>query len=106
MSDEEVLVIEILDEDAGIALAELIAVSHLSREELIDLVDQGVLHPSGESEASWRFPPAALATARSAARLRDAFELETPALVLALELLERIEELQRRVRELECQLLG
>ena len=106
MSDEEVLLLEIVDEGAGIAFGELIAASRLTREELIDLVELGALHPSGETEASWRFPPAALATARSAARLRSAFELETPALVLALGLLERIDELQHRVRELECQLLG
>ncbi len=106
MSDEEVLLLEILDEDAGIAFAELLAASHLARQDVIELVELGALHPSGDSEATWRFPPAALATARSAARLRAAFELEPAALVVALGLLERIDDLQRRVRELECQLLG
>ena len=106
MSDEEVLLLELLDEGAGIAFTELLAASRLSREELVELVDQGALQPSGESEASWRFPPDALVIVRSAARLRAAFELETPALVVALGLLERIDELERRVRELECQLLG
>ncbi len=103
---DELLLLEILDEDAEIAFAELLAATRLSREELIDLVELGALHPIGESEASWRFPSAALATARSAARLRAAFELETPALAVVLGLLERIDELERRVRELECQLLG
>ncbi len=106
MSEEELLLLELLDEDAGIAFTELLAASRMSRDELIELIEQGALQPSGESEASWRFPPAALVTVRSAARLRSAFELETPALVVALGLLERIDELERRVRELECQLLG
>jgi chaperone modulatory protein CbpM len=105
MSDEDILLLQILDEHTQIEFAELVSASRFSREELIELIDQGALQPSGEGESSWRFPSGALSTVRAAARLRAAFELDTPALVLALGLLERIEELQREVRELECQLL-
>ncbi len=105
MSDEEVLLLQLLDERTEVEFAELLSVWRFSREELIELVEQGALEPSGGSEPGWRFPSGALATVRSAARLRAAFDLDTPGLVLALDLLERIDELQRRVRELECQLL-
>jgi chaperone modulatory protein CbpM len=105
MSEDDILVLELLDEYTQVAFAELLAASRWSREELIELIELGALHPSGDSEASWRFPSAALATVRSAARLRAAFELDGPGLAFALGLLERIEELQRQVRELECQLL-
>ncbi len=105
MSNDEVLLLEVLDEETEVAFTELLSASRFSREELIELIDQGALQPRGENESSWRFPSGALYTVRSAARLRAAFELDTPALVLALGLLERIDDLERRVRELECQLL-
>jgi chaperone modulatory protein CbpM len=37
--------------------------------------------------------------------LRDDFGLNPPGMALALAYLERIDELERRLRELECQLL-
>ena len=102
---EEILLLQLLDEHAEVEFSELLSVSRFSREELIELIDQGALQPSGENESNWRFPSGALYTLRSAARLRAAFDLDMPALGLALGLLERIDELERQVRELECQLL-
>ena len=105
MSDEEVLLLQLLDERTEVEFAELLSVSRFSREQLLELVEQGALEPSGESESGWRFPSGAVSTVRAAARLRAAFDLDTSGLVLALDLLERIDELEHRVRELECQLL-
>ena len=105
MTHDEILFLELLDERSELAFAELVSASRFSREELIELIDLGALQPSGFDEPSWRFSSGALATLHAAERLRSAFELDVPALAVALGLLERIEELQHRVRELECQLL-
>jgi chaperone modulatory protein CbpM len=105
MSREEHVLMQILDEYTEVAFADLVAASGFERDLLVELIDYGVFQPRGQREENWRFPSHALALARRAARLRSSFELDIPALALALELLDRMEALEQRVRELECQLL-
>lgn len=92
-----------LEEERVIALEELLVASGLAREELVELVEFGALEHAGDSRS---FAGPALRQARRAARLRDAFGLNAPGMALALAYLERIDALERRLRELECQLLG
>ena len=102
MSDDAIL--QFLDETTEVALEELLSGSGLLREELVELVDLGVLQPRGASERLWRFSLRAVSLGRRAARLRDDFGLNAAGMALALTYLERIEELERRLHELECQL--
>jgi chaperone modulatory protein CbpM len=70
--------------------------SRCSREWVIALVDEGALsplHASGE----WRFDGDALRRARRAAGLLREFELNAAGVALALDLLERIDELTHEV---------
>jgi chaperone modulatory protein CbpM len=92
-----------LEEERVIALEELLVASGLAREELVELVEFGVLEPAGDAR---NFPGHALRLARRAARLRDDFGLNAPGMALALAYLERIDALERRLRGLECQLLA
>jgi chaperone modulatory protein CbpM len=105
MTDREELLMQFLDERGEVAFAELIDACGIEGDVLRELVAHGVFEPSGNVEQDWRFPSRALSLARRAARLRSGFELDPPALALVLDLLERMEDMQRRVRELECQLL-
>ncbi len=89
---------------ARIALAELETGSGLSRTEIVVLVEYGAFAPQGAVPEQWTFPASALALARAAARLRADFELELDSLALVLAYLERVRELEQRVRELECRL--
>jgi chaperone modulatory protein CbpM len=90
-------------DEATVAFDELLARSGLAREELLELVDFGAFEPV-VAGAAWRFSARVVVPARRAARLRDDFGLNPPGMALALAYLERIEELERRLRELECQL--
>jgi len=101
MTTETVLLI--LDDESTVALDELLAASGLASDELAALVEFGVLETAG---APGIFSTRALVCARRAARLRDDFELNASGMALALAYLERIDALERRLRELECQLLG
>ena len=103
MSEDAVL--QFLNETTEIAFEELLAASGLGREELIELVELGVFHPRGADERLWRFSSRAIWLGRRAVRLRDDFGLNPSGMALALAYLERIEGLERRLRELECQLL-
>ncbi len=97
-------ILQFLDEATEIALDELLAASGLARGELFELVELGVFDPRGAEPAAWRFSSRAIHLGRRAARLRDDFGLNAPGMALALAYLERIETLERRLRELECRL--
>jgi chaperone modulatory protein CbpM len=56
-----------------------------------------VLQPRGTSLESWRFGGESLARIRLAARLARDLELNTPGVALALDLLDRIAELESRL---------
>jgi chaperone modulatory protein CbpM len=96
---------QFLDEATEVALDELLSASGLERAELAELVELGVFDPRGADPAVWRFSSRAIWLARRAVRLRDGFGLGPAGMALALAYLERIEILERRLRELECQLL-
>lgn len=87
-----------------VVLLELESVSGLTRAEIVELVEYGVFAPQGERPEDWRFPEDALSLAREAARLRAAFDLGAPGLALLIAYRERLAELERRIRELECRL--
>jgi chaperone modulatory protein CbpM len=90
-----------LDAETRIGLEELLRASGLDRDEVAELVAYGVFETQGESHA-WTFTSRSIVLARRAARLRSDFGLNTPGMALALAYLERIDALERRIRELEC----
>jgi chaperone modulatory protein CbpM len=96
--------LQILDAETSVALEDIVAASGLPREEVIELVEYGVFQPMGAGHAT-RFAAYSIVAARRAARLRADFDLDAAAIALALAYLERIEALERRVRELECLVL-
>lgn len=80
--------------------------SGLTRTEILELVDYGVFSPVAGDAApeEWQFPGSALTLARLAARLRDDFDAAPASLALLFAYRDRLHELERRVRELECRL--
>ena len=88
-----------LEGDAACTLGELAERSRLTQAEIMELVGYGAL-PHGEPGAGeQRFPGHALSAARTAARLRDDFEIDLCGVALALTLLRRIEDLECRLRQ-------
>jgi len=93
----------LLDDSRRATLTDLMRASGLNDAELLELVEFGVLEPL-EGGASPLFAARSLVLARTAGRLRRDFGTNMPGLALALTYLQRIEELESRLRELECQL--
>jgi len=91
------------DEENPVALEELLAASGLDHQEVSELIQFGVFQLAG-SGALWTFHVHTVRLACRAARLRDDFGLNVAGMALALTYLERIEALEGRLRELECQL--
>ena len=83
-----------------ISIDELAQASGLTVAEVRELVEYGALRPQGEAIFSVR----CVSCVRRAARLRDDFELEMPALALLVTFLERIETLELEMRQLSARL--
>ena len=95
----------VLEHSGPFSLEELCASCGLPREWVIELVEHGILEPEGRTPQGWRFSGTELGRSRRAMRLQRDLELNTEALSLALELLDEVRYLRRRVRDLET-LLG
>ena len=95
-----------LDESSEFSLAELAELSGLPEELLHQLVEYEALAPSDPAASVPSFKAQRLADARAAFRLRQDFDLDAPGLALVLTLLERVRELESRLRAVECLLPG
>jgi len=65
---------------------------------IAELVEEGILPVIGGVAPPWRFPGAALRRARVALRLQRDLEINLAGVALALELMDEIEALRRRIR--------
>ncbi|MDH3762991.1 MAG: chaperone modulator CbpM [Gammaproteobacteria bacterium] len=92
---------DLIGEDEAITLAQLCRACELSEEEIIQLVDQGIIEPMGPEPAEWRFVSVSLRRVRITRNLQRDLGVNAPGAALALELLEEIEELRSRLRQLE-----
>ena len=87
--------------DGAWTLSTLARISGLATSELRELVDYGALQPENPdvvSEERWLFGPRCAVSVRTAVRLRRDFDLDPPALSLALTLVDRIRDLEDELR--------
>ena len=91
-----------LEEHHELSLAELADLSCLSETELQELRDNGVIVPVDPAAAQQTFAAHCLVAARTAARLREDFEVDAQGVALALALLDRIRALERELRDLKA----
>ncbi len=87
-----------------LSITQLQDYSGLSAHELQELVDCGALQPLDETAAPLAFASHCLLTVRTATRLRHSFELEPHGLALAVNLLERIRDLEAQLEQVRAQL--
>ncbi len=88
----------ILEEQTQLTLADLCRACAVHDEQIIALVDVGVLEPQGREPGHWRFGGASLHRARRALRLQRDLDIDLAGAALAVELLEEIDTLRARLR--------
>ncbi|MGH8306895.1 MAG: chaperone modulator CbpM [Gammaproteobacteria bacterium] len=93
-----------LDEHHELSLRELAELSGLPETELRELVDCGAITPLTPEAPAWTFGADCVVAARTAARLRRDFDLDSQGLALALTLIEHVNALEARLRRLDAQL--
>jgi chaperone modulatory protein CbpM len=95
-----------LDERRVVSLTELLEFSGLRESELLDLVHTGAIPARDAPGGGLAFSARVVTVARTACRLRDDFDLDTPGLGVALRLLERVRDLESEIARLRAQLPG
>jgi chaperone modulatory protein CbpM len=87
----------VVEEDVELTTLELCRACRTSEQEIELWVVEGVLQPRGESREAWRFGGDSLARMRMATRLMRDLDVNTSGVALALDLLDRITELESRL---------
>jgi chaperone modulatory protein CbpM len=91
----------VLDENTLVTFTELCQSCDVGSDVVAEMVEIGILDPTGDGPGDWRFEAGALRRAATAARLQRDLGVNLAGAALALELLERIERLEARLRALK-----
>lgn len=89
---------EVLDEQTEITIVQLCRSCTVQAETIEEMVEQGILEPSGKRGHHWCFPASSIRRAQIAVRLQRELGVNLAGAALALELLERIDQLDARLR--------
>lgn len=76
----------------------------LPQASLLEIVENGIIQPSGAAPEQWLFDATALATARRALRLQRELDIEWAGIALALQLLDELEQLRAENSQLRSRL--
>ena len=100
MSEKEsqALAGQVLDEETEVTLIQLCRSCDVRGELIEAMVEQGILEPSGRRGRHWCFPTSSLRRTRITVRLQRDLGVNLAGAALALELLDRIDELNARLR--------
>ncbi len=99
--EQSTLSVELIDEQATFTLAELCHCFGVEAEVIEELVEQGILEPAGRQGRHWCFPSSSLRRTRITLHLQRDLGVNLAGAALALDLLERIEELDTRMRAIK-----
>jgi chaperone modulatory protein CbpM len=94
MQDLEVLSGILLDERFRLTLGEVCRIFEVSAEEVIELVNEGVVEVEGEEPSTWSFTASAFERLRIALRLARDLGVNPAGTALVLDLLEELERLR------------
>lgn len=90
----------VADEEAKLTLLQLCDLCRLAPDFVIEMVNEGILEPEGERKTAWRFSYDAVEQSRKVVRLRHDLNINLPGAALALELLDRIEQMEVRLQRI------
>ena len=88
----------ILEEHTHLTLNDLCVSCAIETYQIVELVDFGVLEPTGREQAQWVFDGASLQRARRALRLQHDLDINLAGVALILELLDEMETLHTRLK--------
>ena len=84
-----------------LSLIDLCRICGSSAEWVIELVEEGILEPEGESRTGWRFESTSITIVRKVQRLQADLRLNMPGVALVLSLADENARLKRHLQLLE-----
>ena len=93
----------VLEDEAGLTLADLCRACTTQDDVIMALVDEGVLTPVGQTPEYWRFTGVHMHRARVAVRLQRDLGINLAGAALALHLLDEMETLRAQLRRLSSE---
>jgi len=85
----------VVDEYTEVTVDDLTHYCSVRREKIVELVSEGIIEPIDRAETDWRFPSRSLSRAGKAMRLASDLEINLHAVAVILDLLDRIDRLNR-----------
>lgn len=92
---------DVVEEGIELTLAELCRACRVPAEQIIEIVEQGVVEPVGTDPLHWRFQGVSIRRVRCALRLERDLGVNTAGAALALDLLEELYELRQQLRRFD-----
>ncbi len=99
--ESETLSGKLLEEDSEISFAQLCETCEVHAESVEAMIEEGIIAPIGGGATHWRFTRISVVRVRSVLRMQRDLHVNLAGAALALDLLERIEALNDRVRALD-----
>ena len=88
----------LLDENIVCSLSDLCSMCNISAEMVHDVIDEGLIHPSGTDPRQWRFTSIEIRRIHTTIRLQRDLRVNLPGCALVLDLLDELEKLRRLQR--------
>lgn len=89
---------KLLEEDSDVTLAQLCEACAVHAEAIEAMMAEGIVEPVGGDVSKWRFTRSSVVRVRTVLRMQRDLNVNLAGAALALDLLERIEELQARLK--------
>ncbi len=97
-SERDVLSGILLEEDSEVTLVQLCEACAVQAHTIEAMMEEGIVAPAGGGVKNWRFTRGSVVRVRTVLRMQRDLEVNLAGAALALDLLERIEVLQARLR--------
>jgi chaperone modulatory protein CbpM len=98
MVETEILAGKLLEEDSEVTLAQLCDACAVHAEAIEAMMEEGIIAPVGGGMSRWRFKRSSVVRVRTVLRMQRDLNVNLAGAALALELLERIDKLQRHLK--------
>lgn len=104
--DQSIPAVELIDEQTTFTLVELCRSCAVEADFIEAMIEQGILEPTGKRGPHWCFPSSSLRRTRITLHLQRDLGVNLAGAALALDLLERIEALDTRLRAMGVHRVG